>query len=287
MLCTIHRATKIIEKLITRNLRGRSGSKLPSHFRNMTSLAPTSDIKYLTQDEAISLDQELFNEYAFSVDQLMELAGLSVATAIAKCYPIDKHDKPVICCGPGNNGGDGLVAARHLKLFGYSPLIICPKPGRGQLYQNLLTQCRKFNITIFDYVPNRPVQNLGNLVVDAIFGFSFKPPNRNQDFANLLNQMDQMSKSVPLVSVDIPSGWHVENGCSSMDEDQAGIEPNLRIPALQPDCLISLTAPKLCAKQFKGRYHFLGGRFCPKAIEEKYKLNLPEYPSTEVVTKLA
>lgn len=44
-------------------------------------------IRYLTQIEAAELDQDLFNEYKFSVDQLMELAGLSVATAVAKSFP--------------------------------------------------------------------------------------------------------------------------------------------------------------------------------------------------------
>lgn len=67
-----------------------------------------------SQEEAINVDIELFNEYGYSVDQLMELAGLSIATAIAKEYTANKV---LICCGPGNNGGDGLVAARHLKLF--------------------------------------------------------------------------------------------------------------------------------------------------------------------------
>ena len=52
----------------------------------------------------------------------MELAGLSCATAIARTYPVSSlknSDDPtvLICCGPGNNGGDGLVCARHLKLF--------------------------------------------------------------------------------------------------------------------------------------------------------------------------
>jgi NAD(P)H-hydrate epimerase len=49
----------------------------------------------------------------------MELAGLSVATAIAKTYPPLNNESTsvLVCCGPGNNGGDGLVAARHLKLF--------------------------------------------------------------------------------------------------------------------------------------------------------------------------
>lgn len=44
-------------------------------------------MNYLTQESAASLDQELFNEYKFSVDQLMELAGLSVATAVARVFP--------------------------------------------------------------------------------------------------------------------------------------------------------------------------------------------------------
>lgn len=47
----------------------------------------------------------------------MELAGLSVATAIKKTYPSDSYKTVAICCGPGNNGGDGLVAARHLRAF--------------------------------------------------------------------------------------------------------------------------------------------------------------------------
>lgn len=46
-----------------------------------------SNMKFLNQEEAINIDLELFNQYKFSVDQLMELAGLSCATAIAKCYP--------------------------------------------------------------------------------------------------------------------------------------------------------------------------------------------------------
>ena len=75
---------------------------------------------FCSQSEAIKIDEELFGDYGFSVDQLMELAGLSVATAIAKTYPLvkgDTNNSVLVCCGPGNNGGDGLVAARHLKLF--------------------------------------------------------------------------------------------------------------------------------------------------------------------------
>ena len=79
--------------------------------------------RYLGQEESQKLDQELFNDYKFSLDQLMEIAGLSVAEALASCYTreglVAQHEEPrvLVVCGPGNNGGDGLVAARHLKTF--------------------------------------------------------------------------------------------------------------------------------------------------------------------------
>lgn len=262
-------------------------SQMTSLVSSFNMSTETSSIKYLSQEEAINLDKELFDEYAFSVDQLMELAGHSVACVVARCYPLINYNKPVICCGPGNNGGDGLVCARHLKLFGYEPTIICPKPGRGQLYQNLLTQCKKFEINIIDRVPNEPLSRLGNLIVDSIFGFSFKPPNRNPDFAKLLTAMHSSScDKIPLVSVDIPSGWNVEEGDTNLEKDQIDIEPELRLPALEPDCLVSLTAPKLGSRHFRGRFHYLGGRFCPRSLQHKYKLNLPSFPATDGVVSL-
>lgn len=102
-----------------------------------------------------------------------------------------------------------------------------------------------------------------NLFVDAIFGFSFKGEPR-EPFIDVLDKLKQIK--TPICSIDIPSGWNVELG------NENGIKPSL---------LISLTAPKLCAKYFNGKYHYLGGRFIPKTIQDKYELNLPEYPSTE------
>ena len=55
----------------------------------------------------------------FTVDQLMELAGLSCACAVQAEYPPSAHPRILVIAGPGNNGGDGLVAARHLHHFGY------------------------------------------------------------------------------------------------------------------------------------------------------------------------
>lgn len=137
-------------------------------------------VKYLGQEEAINIDVELFNEYKYSVDQLMELAGLSCATAIAKSYSPEQltNKQILVCCGPGNNGGDGLVCARHLKLFGYNTAIYYPKQTDKALYKNLTHQCAAMNIAVSQELPSK-VDNLG-LIIDALFGFSFKPPVRKE-----------------------------------------------------------------------------------------------------------
>ena len=80
-------------------------------------------VRYLGQEEAVNLDLELFNDFRFSVVQLMELAGLACAHALASEYPAASLSlqRPVlVVAGPGNNGGDGLVMARHLHLLGKS-----------------------------------------------------------------------------------------------------------------------------------------------------------------------
>lgn len=66
------------------------------------------------------MDEQLMGPLGFSVDQLMELAGLSVAQSIEAEFPPSSHQDVLVIAGPGNNGGDGLVAARHLHHFGYN-----------------------------------------------------------------------------------------------------------------------------------------------------------------------
>lgn len=57
----------------------------------------------------------------------MELAGLACAQTLATVYEKDKYPRVLVCCGPGNQGGDGLVAARHLG--GYTLLGSCSDTG--------------------------------------------------------------------------------------------------------------------------------------------------------------
>jgi NAD(P)H-hydrate epimerase len=273
---------------------------LPHLSATATRATHSAGMRYLSQEEAQTIDVELMSTPGFSIDQLMELAGLSVAAALQKAYP---HSSPspapdgsggsggsgfrrvLVVAGPGNNGGDGLVAARHLRHFGYSPTVVWPKrPSSRPLFDNLGAQCEALGIPLLHELPDGFGGGGGggggggaaggaaaakppsfDVVLDAIFGFSFKPssPADNPGKPAIRAPFDAILPALrgcglPLVSVDVPSGWDVEAG------DVAG-------GGLAPDVLVSLTAPKRCAEGFRGR-HFLGGRFVPPGLARRYGL---------------
>ncbi|KAL6497449.1 Pyridoxine/pyridoxamine 5'-phosphate oxidase 1, chloroplastic [Orobanche gracilis] len=263
---------------------------------------------FLTQEQAAEIDDLLTGSLGFTIDQLMELAGLSVASAVSEVYKPSENNRVLVICGPGNNGGDGLVAARHLHHFGYKPCVCYPKRTPKPLFSGLVTQGiseprylktyvigKTYNVGISNShsyedleslsVPFIPIECVPHellnfdIIVDAIFGFSFhgnpRPPFDDliRSMASLGEDYREHHKSPFIVSVDIPSGWHVENG----DISGEGIIPHM---------LVSLTAPKLCAKTFGGPYHFIGGRFVPPSVVQKYKLKLPPYPGTSPCVRI-
>lgn len=187
-------------------------------------------------------------EPGFSIDQLMELAGYSVAAAavnFSERFTAGAEKRNVlIVCGPGNNGGDGLVAARHLKQFGYFPSIVYPKQSKGTLFANLVQQMSDLDIPVSNQMPPAFAYEDNAFIVDALFGFSFQGPAR-EPFASMIKTLSV--SSVPVLSVDVPSGWHVEQG----DVHGTGYVPH---------ATISLTCPKLCMQGYEG-VHYVGGRY--------------------------
>ncbi|OAQ22638.1 YjeF N-terminal domain-like protein [Linnemannia elongata AG-77] len=227
-------------------------------------------IKYLTQRAAQAIDVELMSPTGggFCFEQLVELAGLSVAQAITKEYSKESHPRVVVFSGPGNNGLDGLVAARHLSHFGYQPKVYYPKRPDKPVNQGLMKQCTELNIPFVDS-PESGLHD-SDLIVDAIFGFSFSGEVR-QPFVSAIQALK--NTTIPIVSVDIPSAWDVEKG-------------NIHGEGFQPSMLVSLTAPKEGAKDFNGKHHYLGGRFISRKMEEKWGLNLPQFPGTDQCVRL-
>lgn len=136
--------------------------------------------------------------------------------------------------------------------------------------QRLKTQLRNlsvpFTTTFTDSL------NTSDLVVDAIFGFSFGGPLRDP-FPSIVSQIE--TSPVPVLSVDAPSSWDIESG---PPKEGPGAK-------FMPQTLVSLTAPKPCVKHYRGR-HFLGGRFLTKAILDKYDLDCPDYQGIDQVVEV-
>lgn len=218
-------------------------------------------VSYLDARSAQEIDRVLMREPGFSIDQLMELAGLAVATAAMDVVDWESlgSRRVLVVCGPGNNGGDGLVAARHLRHFGLTPDVLYPKQNKDKLFINLVQQCSDLDIP---FLPSAPEDYASyDLVVDAIFGFSFSGPPR-EPFSEIIRKFS-LPGSPPVLSVDIPSGWSVEQG----DVYGTGFIPR---------AVISLTLPKLCMKGYMG-LHYVGGRFIPPVVADKFRLSLPNY----------
>ncbi|KAI6085239.1 YjeF N-terminal domain-like protein [Hypoxylon rubiginosum] len=226
--------------------------------------------KTLSSKAAAALDKELMSTGAFSIDQLMELAGLSVSQVVYRVHPPNKGNRVLVACGPGNNGGDGLVAARHLRHYGYQPTIYYPKQSKNELYQRLAKQLEDLDVPFVDDFPT--AINSTDHIVDAVFGFSFSGEVR-EPFPAVIRAMEETK--LPVTSVDAPSSWNIETG-----PPESGLGSKFN-----PEFLISLTAPKPLVKHFKGR-HFVGGRFVSPAIAKKYDFEIPEYQGIDQIVEV-
>jgi NAD(P)H-hydrate epimerase len=228
-------------------------------------------LRTLGPKAAAALDEELMSSGAFSIDQLMELAGLAVSQAMYALSPPSKTPNILVACGPGNNGGDGLVAARHLHYFGYKPTMYFPKQGKNEFYQRLRKQLEQLRVPFTNDFHG--AMGKSDWVIDAIFGFSFEGEVR-EPFPGVIKALAK--SEIPVLAVDAPSSWNIETG---PPDDGPG-------KGYQPDALISLTAPKPLVKWIKGR-HFVGGRFVGKEIAEKYGFDIPPYQGSDEIVEIS
>lgn len=135
---------------------------------------------------------------------LMERAGLAVAQAImARWAPC----AVVVLCGPGNNGGDGFVIARHLSEAGW-PVRVALLGDWHALRGDALAQSRHWSPS--SCVPVGPEALQGaELVVDALFGTGLSRPLSGVAKQTLRAVAEA---GVPMVAVDVPSGVFGDTG---------------------------------------------------------------------------
>ncbi|RKP04331.1 hypothetical protein CXG81DRAFT_23106 [Caulochytrium protostelioides] len=280
----------------------------------MSSTADTTPtLRMLRAAQAQQLDAELMAarpgesaeaspDHALSphyvLPQLMELAGIACAEVVGHCAaaavrglvddPVDDRAGPavirvLVACGPGNQGGDGLVAARHLHHMGFRPTVWYPKPGRNPYFQ-----LRDLEVPFATDFAS--AYDASELLLDTLFGFSFSGAVRAPFDQPLALLRDRTRAPRPFtVSVDVPSGWPVDDG----DVGPADVDADDPRRFL-PDALLSLTAPKPAAAAFVAAWarqrsrggdgasaqadglrgsHWLGGRFLSRRLARAYGLD--------------
>ncbi len=134
---------------------------------------------------------------------MMEAAGGAVAVAIGERWPM----RPVtVLCGPGDNGGDGFVVARHLKAAGW-PVKLALLCAREKLSGNA---AHAASLWTNGFVPFAPDSLDGaGIIVDAIFGAGLSRPLEGPS-AILVEALK--SRGVPICAVDVPSGLDGASG---------------------------------------------------------------------------
>lgn len=191
-------------------------------------------MQILTAAEMKAADERTVSEYGVAVGTLMQNAGGAVARFIQRHYA--DAAKIVVLCGKGNNGGDGLVAARILRQQGrdVSVILLAKRTELQGAAADALRECGDDVVAApHDASLNAPevraLLEQAALLVDAITGTGFKPPLRGTAVA--LREKAAKLRA-PVIAVDLPSGWDAD----SMEAHVDG--------AFRADAVVTFTAPK-------------------------------------------
>ena len=193
-------------------------------------------MKILTADEMRVADRVTTDRFGISALELMEHAGQATARFVLRELP--QCRSIVVLCGKGNNGGDGLVAARYLAEAGCAVSVIIlgdPTAAHGEVKVNL-ERLPVVPIVIAEEADLyrdacKDVLDHAQLFVDAVLGTGFHPPMRGLAVAG--RKLLERYPRTPVVAVDLPSGWDADS--------RAFYAPD----AYRADAVVTFTAPKL------------------------------------------
>ncbi|MDR3075696.1 MAG: NAD(P)H-hydrate epimerase, partial [Synergistaceae bacterium] len=170
-------------------------------------------IRYYSSEAVRNADRLAADKLGLPGEVLMENAGRGAAEIIAARYPGAKN--VLILCGHGNNGGDGLVAARHLSLAGKSPVVLAMQAVEE--YKNeaayAAISAKNSGVTIIrsEETDDSEITSLvmgADVMVDALLGTGSNGAPRGE--AERLIKLS--SSHAHMVALDVPSGVNADTG---------------------------------------------------------------------------
>ena len=168
-------------------------------------------MEIVTGEQMRRIDRRAIDGLGIPSLRLMEAAGQGVARALARDFPDIRDRRVTLLCGKGNNGGDGLVVARHLAENGIVPTVVLLSRA-DQLKRDAahnLRLARERGLEVRE-VPDadawnttRSVLNDSRIVVDAMLGTGVRGGARGL-VATVIRDVNRCGG--PVVALDLPSG---------------------------------------------------------------------------------
>ncbi|MCM8769014.1 MAG: NAD(P)H-hydrate epimerase [Candidatus Omnitrophica bacterium] len=144
---------------------------------------------------------------------LMENAGREAARVVNYWLRREKKKRVGIVCGRGNNGGDGLVAARYLINSGYQ-VKVALAGGENVLTELSFTNYKilskmKSEVSFLDDATELREMRDFDAVVDALLGIGLRGPLKDRE-EKIIEEINRLEK--PVFSLDVPSGLDADTG---------------------------------------------------------------------------
>jgi NAD(P)H-hydrate epimerase len=176
------------------------------------------NVPFLSSAQVREVDRLVAERFATPASWLMEAAGWQVAR---HC-----RNRAYVLCGKGNNGGDGLAAARHLHRWGRLAGISCiDAPGLTELAAEQAHALGALGVAI---APEPEPSFAGaQLVVDALLGTGLSRPPEGK-VAEWIGMVNTSGRRV--VAVDVPSGLNADTGAATGPCVRAAVTVTLGLP---------------------------------------------------------
>ncbi|MGB5364878.1 MAG: NAD(P)H-hydrate epimerase [Polyangiales bacterium] len=197
----------------------------------MTSQAFATDlgvrVPAITTDQMREVDRVAIEELGPNLYQMMENAGRNLAVTVLETMGAAWSQTPIaVLSGTGGNGGGGICAARHLANRGADVTVVVSDPAG-------LTPVPSEQLSIYRATAGRAVEPSAldtlqpGLIVDAVIGYSLRGAPRGV----ARRMIDWIgTKSVPVISLDVPSGIDATTGESLGSQVQASVTLTLALP---------------------------------------------------------
>lgn len=178
-------------------------------------------MKLVTAKEMKALDVQAQNDYAMPGILLMDNAAQAVAEAVHEALTALEGERVVIFCGGGNNGGDGLGAARWLQSYGVSVRAFIVGAALDAVQGDAAMELAMFTkaggrvealSTEDDWVLAELAASKADVLVDALLGTGF----HGELEGDVLRACELLNKSEKyILAVDVPTGVNADNGAVS------------------------------------------------------------------------